>query len=117
MLVTGSSPKPTTWRPTIPSTQAPGDGWGEILTCVATDVQHFPLLVHCASGKDRTGVVVATLLTILGIERDLVIREYLWSDGDIKRAWIEQALDGIGDPRLSFCRVDLTAIRAKVLGR
>jgi protein-tyrosine phosphatase len=34
-------------------------------------------LVHCAAGKDRTGVVVALALTAAGVRRDAVIDDYL----------------------------------------
>jgi protein tyrosine/serine phosphatase len=33
-------------------------------------------LVHCAAGKDRTGVVVALALTALDVPRDLVVADY-----------------------------------------
>jgi protein-tyrosine phosphatase len=33
-------------------------------------------LVHCAAGKDRTGVVVALALTAAGVQRDEVIADY-----------------------------------------
>jgi len=33
-------------------------------------------LVHCAAGKDRTGVVVALALTVAGVRRDLVVADY-----------------------------------------
>lgn len=35
-----------------------------------------PAMVHCAAGKDRTGVVVAFALTIAGARRDAVINDY-----------------------------------------
>jgi protein-tyrosine phosphatase len=38
-----------------------------------------PALVHCASGKDRTGVGVALLLLTVGVERDEVFEDYLLS--------------------------------------
>ena len=38
-----------------------------------------PGLVHCASGKDRTGVGVALLLLAVGVERDAVFEDYLLS--------------------------------------
>ena len=37
-------------------------------------------LVHCAAGKDRTGWTIATLLTILGADRDTIMQEYLLSN-------------------------------------
>lgn len=33
-------------------------------------------LVHCAAGKDRTGVVVALALTVAGVPREVVIADY-----------------------------------------
>ncbi len=36
-----------------------------------------PLVVHCAAGKDRTGVAVAVLLRALGVPRDTVFEDYL----------------------------------------
>ncbi|SOD72155.1 protein tyrosine/serine phosphatase [Jatrophihabitans sp. GAS493] len=33
-------------------------------------------LVHCAAGKDRTGVVVAMALTEVGVDRDAVVADY-----------------------------------------
>ncbi|HEX2131449.1 MAG TPA: tyrosine-protein phosphatase [Actinophytocola sp.] len=33
-------------------------------------------LVHCAAGKDRTGVVVALALTVAGVEREVVVADY-----------------------------------------
>lgn len=33
-------------------------------------------LVHCAAGKDRTGVVVALALTAAGVPRDVVVADY-----------------------------------------
>ncbi len=87
----------------------------DILLCVSNSVNHFPILFHCTSGKDRTGVVVAVLLTILGMEREMVIQEYLWSEGEVKREWIETALNGIDDPYTYFHRVRLKQLRDKVV--
>lgn len=36
-----------------------------------------PVLVHCSAGKDRTGVVVALLLALVGVERERIIADYL----------------------------------------
>lgn len=33
-------------------------------------------MVHCAAGKDRTGVVVALALSVVGVRRDTVIDDY-----------------------------------------
>jgi len=36
-----------------------------------------PILVHCAAGKDRTGVVVAIVLETLGVDRSDIMSNYL----------------------------------------
>jgi protein-tyrosine phosphatase len=35
------------------------------------------VLVHCAAGKDRTGVVVALALDAAGVDRDAIVADYL----------------------------------------
>ncbi|HUE26387.1 MAG TPA: tyrosine-protein phosphatase [Solirubrobacteraceae bacterium] len=35
------------------------------------------VLVHCAAGKDRTGVVVALALDAVGVDRDAIVADYL----------------------------------------
>jgi protein tyrosine/serine phosphatase len=45
------------------------------------------VLVHCAAGKDRTGVVVALALDAVGIDRDTIVEDYL-----VSRERIEQIL-------------------------
>jgi len=39
-----------------------------------------PILYHCSAGKDRTGVVTALLLSILKVDRETIIEEYMLSN-------------------------------------
>lgn len=39
-----------------------------------------PALIHCASGKDRTGVAIAVLLLAVGVARDEVLEDYYLSN-------------------------------------
>ncbi|MFL6551680.1 MAG: tyrosine-protein phosphatase [Povalibacter sp.] len=43
--------------------------------CIAAG--NTPLVVHCAAGKDRTGVAIAVLLSALGVSRDTIMEDYL----------------------------------------
>ena len=45
---------------------------------------HGAVLVHCAAGKDRTGVVVAVALDAVGIDRDSIVEDYLASGDRIE---------------------------------
>ena len=40
----------------------------------------LPLLYHCSGGKDRTGWMTAIVLTVLGVPREVVLRDYLLSN-------------------------------------
>jgi hypothetical protein len=47
---------------------------------VLLNKQNHPLLIHCKSGKDRTGLVVALILSVCGVERELIIEDYAQSE-------------------------------------
>lgn len=42
-------------------------------------------IVHCAAGKDRTGVVVAFALAEVGVERDAIVEDYARSAERVER--------------------------------
>jgi protein tyrosine/serine phosphatase len=46
---------------------------------VLADPDSGTTLVHCAAGKDRTGVVVALALSLAGVVREAVVADYLRS--------------------------------------
>jgi protein-tyrosine phosphatase len=56
-----------------------------LFDCVATG--SVPLVVHCAAGKDRTGVAVAVLLSAIDVPRQTVIDDYLLTNaaGDFEQ--------------------------------
>jgi protein-tyrosine phosphatase len=53
-----------------------GPGLARVLEFLV-DGPRTPALVHCAAGKDRTGVTVAVLLSVAGVEREAIIADYL----------------------------------------
>lgn len=44
------------------------------------------VVVHCAGGKDRTGIVVAMALTIAGVDPHLIAADYALSEGRLEGA-------------------------------
>ncbi len=48
----------------------------DALTMVA-DPGNRPLVFHCAAGKDRTGVLAALILDILGVEHSVIVDDYV----------------------------------------
>ncbi|MBY8861198.1 tyrosine-protein phosphatase [Nocardia sp. CA2R105] len=52
---------------------------GAELTTIVADLARpgaLPALVHCAAGKDRTGVVIALVLSAIGVPDDVVATDY-----------------------------------------
>jgi protein-tyrosine phosphatase len=88
--------------------------WLNVVGTAVAEAPGVPIFVHCASGKDRTGVVVAVLLLALAVPREVIVEEYLLSDGDVERPWIERALDGVGDVERYLDRVDLRRVRVRL---
>jgi len=43
----------------------------------------LPALVHCLVGKDRTGLLVALLLELLGVPRDAIVADYVASNAGL----------------------------------
>jgi protein-tyrosine phosphatase len=50
----------------------------EVLTALARPGA-FPALVHCTAGKDRTGIVVALLLALAGVDHATIAEDYALS--------------------------------------
>ncbi|RPB05294.1 hypothetical protein L873DRAFT_1798296 [Choiromyces venosus 120613-1] len=63
-----------------------------------------PLLIHCTAGKDRTGIIVALILLLAGVEEEVIAEEYALTTlgmASVKKAiWdhlIQQPLFAKGD--------------------
>jgi protein-tyrosine phosphatase len=49
-----------------------------------------PALVHCASGKDRTGVLIALVLSAVGVDSEAVAADYALSGACLGEAYLEE---------------------------
>ncbi len=52
------------------------DSLVEALTLLGEGAR-YPLVFHCAAGKDRTGVLAALILEIVGVDRELIVADYV----------------------------------------
>jgi protein-tyrosine phosphatase len=62
----------------------------------------YPLLFHCSAGRDRTGVGAAMLLEMLGVERELIVADFLVSNASfpqmpLKRTQLEPIFELIDE--------------------
>jgi protein-tyrosine phosphatase len=63
----------------------------EVLDLVAEHVGRGPVLIHCAFGKDRTGLLVAMIEATIGVPAEQVAEDYGRSHGPAQRrfAWMQ----------------------------
>ena len=51
---------------------------------VFADTTNYPIMVHCTQGKDRTGLVVLLLLSLLQIDREFIDQDYRLSEPELE---------------------------------
>jgi len=56
-------------------------GLGSAISAIAES--ETGILLHCVAGRDRTGIVVATLLSALGVRGDEIVADYAASDAEL----------------------------------
>jgi protein-tyrosine phosphatase len=74
---------------------------------VLADPASYPAVIHCAVGKDRTGVSIALLLRTLGVSDVDIIADYALSDGFLA--------DGIARLRAAGRAADIDRVPAEIL--
>lgn len=72
-----------------------------------------PIYVHCTAGRDRTGVVIAATLLLVGVAPRVVVDEYMLSEG-AEAALIEDAIAGVLEAREELA-TEATQLRAALL--
>jgi protein-tyrosine phosphatase len=65
---------------------ASGAAIGEALRLIA-DEDSAPLVFHCIAGKDRTGIVSALTLSLLGVDDETIADDYALSEAAEPQAW------------------------------
>jgi protein-tyrosine phosphatase len=71
------------------------------IEAVAEALPKGAVLVHCHGGKDRTGIVVALLLSLAGVPRNTIIEDYALSEATLEslhKTWLEEQTRAQGRP-------------------
>lgn len=85
-----------------------GSRFVDVITHIA-DVEQDATVFHCSAGKDRTGLIAAFVLSILGVERDAVIYDYALTEeylGDDFRAALRSHFSSAGISSVSAMATD-----------
>jgi protein tyrosine/serine phosphatase len=56
-----------------------------------------PLIVHCTAGKDRTGVICALVLSLCGVDDEVVAHEYSLTEVGLPTEWKEAVIKHLMD--------------------
>src|SRR3954469_22339556 len=76
-----------------------------------------PVIVHCAAGKDRTGVVVALALAAVGVPREAILADFLATGERIGPLMARLRASPTYGPELAAFTDDSRKPRAEVLQR
>lgn len=63
--------------------------FGQVLRSLASE-RSLPTMIHCHAGKDRTGLGAALILSLLGVPRETIMADYLYSNDRLLSDGIER---------------------------
>jgi protein-tyrosine phosphatase len=58
---------------------ASGPAFRQVMELLASP-DRSPVLIHCQAGKDRTGIIIALIMLAIGVERELIISDFMKSN-------------------------------------
>jgi protein-tyrosine phosphatase len=92
--VLGETWKPRELDPDADAGDVLGDLYVDMLTIGApalagalqtlADTRRLPAVFHCAAGKDRTGVLAAMVLSLLGVADEIIVADYAISGSNME---------------------------------
>jgi protein-tyrosine phosphatase len=83
---------------------------------------NLPMLIHCAAGKDRTGMVIAVLLKMLGVADKTIIADYSLSNRSYEhsrkaagRAFVSLKVLGLREEELAYLLIADSTVMQRTL--
>jgi protein-tyrosine phosphatase len=118
-LSLGATPPDSTHLVYVQFLERYRDRFGHAIATIATADNGGAVLFHCMGGKDRTGLVTALLLRLVGVEHEAVAADYARSGTNLQALhddWIGGAVDDEErELRIRICATPAAAMLA-VLG-
>jgi len=83
-----------------------------VLRALVLESTSNPVYIHCALGRDRTGIIIGALLAALEVPRSAIQLEYELSEGKLRKDLFAKALDAFYVQEY-FEKLDITALRKR----
>lgn len=77
------------------------DAVAEVMRAIA-NARPGGVVIHCHSGKDRTGMVAALLLSLAGVDRGTIVADYAESQVRLWPLYEKQVQEAGGEDKLGF---------------
>ena len=93
--------------------ESAGPEFVEVLQIIAEPANH-PLVFHCAAGKDRAGLVAATVLGLLEVDDDEIVADYAATEAALEALMaraVKRASDTGRPPAARFMTADAATMR------
>jgi protein-tyrosine phosphatase len=93
--------------------ESAGSEFVEVLQIIAEPANH-PLVFHCAAGKDRAGLIAATVLGLLEVDDEEIVADYAATEAALealKERAMQRATDTGRPPAARFMTADAETMR------